>query len=128
MAADPSLLQSPGGAASLKWFPAYSLVSGTLPPDALAAGAGRSAAFARCEIDVTAAGPIGLHVESPQRLKLWADGQPVDLKQGDVQLDLPRGVHALTFRADAGQRQNGLRVELREIPGSGAAAQPVGGI
>jgi putative heme-binding domain-containing protein len=128
LAADLSPLASPGGAASLKWFPAYSLVSGTLPADALGAGAGKSAAFARCEVDVTAPGLVGLHVESPQGLSLWADGRPVDLKQADVQLDLPRGVHTLTFRVDAARPSGpGLRVELREVPGSGAAAQPVGG-
>jgi hypothetical protein len=127
LAADSSLLASPGAPATLKWFPAYSLVSGTLPADALGAG-GKSAAFVQCEIDVTAAGTVGLHVESPQGLALWANGQPVDLKQGDVQLDLPRGVHTLTVRADAARRSGGLRVELRETPGSGGAAQPVGGI
>jgi len=129
LAADPSALASPGGAASLKWFPAYSLVSGTLPADALPVGAAKSAAaFARCEVDVTAPGVIGLHVEAPQGLSLWADGSPVELKQADVQLDLPRGVHTLTFRIDATRRGAGLRVELREVPGSGGAAQPVGGM
>ena len=79
---------------------------------------------------MTAPGPIGLHVEgAPEGVRLWLDGQPLDLKQPDVQLDLQRGVHTLVFRVDASQRQGkGLRVELREVSGSGAAAQPVGGV
>jgi hypothetical protein len=129
LAADPSMLESPGSAASLKWFPAYSLVSGTLPEDALATAPGKPVAFVRCEIDVTAPGPVGLHVESPEGQKLWVDAQPADLKGGDVQLDLTRGVHTLTFRVDKSRRPGkGQRVELRETSGPGGAAQPVGGV
>jgi putative heme-binding domain-containing protein len=127
VAQDPAVLASPVGAPSLRWFPAYSLVSGDLPPDALPAADGTNAAFARCEIDVTAPGRIALGVGPITGLKLWVDGQPKTIED-EVELDLPRGVHVLTFQVDrAARRKEPLRVELHEVPGSNGAAQPVGG-
>jgi hypothetical protein len=57
---------------------------------------------------------------------MWIDQTPVDVKP-DVQADLPVGVHALTFKVDVGERGQGLHVEVRDVPGSGAHARPVGG-
>ena len=128
VAENPDVLASPVGSAALRWSAAYSLVSGNLPQDALPAAEGTSAAFVRCDIDVTAAGTIGLRVNPAQGLKLWVDGQPVPMKQ-DVELELPRGVHALIFQVDRTARgKEPLRVELRDVPGSKGAAQPVGGM
>jgi hypothetical protein len=127
VAQNPDLLSSPGSAASLKWSAAYSLVSGDLPADAFASPGGGAPAIVRCEIEVTAPGKIGLRVKSPGGLKLYADGQPVAAKQ-DPELELSRGIHSLTFQLDAAPRAKApLRVELREVPGSSAAAQVVGG-
>ena len=127
VAEDPEVLSSPVGAPSLRWSAAYSTVSGELPPDAFAAADGTNVAFVRCDIDVTAAGKIGLRVNSADGLKLWVDGQPVPMKQ-DVELELLRGTHSLIFQVDHGARQKQpLRVELREVPGSSGAAQPLGG-
>ena len=126
LAADPSKMSS-AGAGTLGWTGAYSLVSGVLPPDSLPTAEGTSIAFARCEIDVTAAGRIGLRVNSPAGLKVWAGGRPVEVKP-EMEVDLPRGTHTLLFQVDKSQRGNdGLRVELREVQGSSGAAQPVGG-
>ena len=127
VAKDPGVLASPGAGASLPWHAAYSLVSGELPRDTFAQPGGTNPAFARCEIDVTSPGKIGLRVDSPAGLKLWVDGQPVDLAR-EVEVNLQRGVHALTFQVDPAARgAAGLRVELREVPGSAGTAQPVGG-
>ena len=46
LTADPSSLQSVQDSAKLPWAPAYSLVSGELPPDAMAAE-GQQIAFVR---------------------------------------------------------------------------------
>jgi putative heme-binding domain-containing protein len=120
LAADPSPLASPVAAPSLKWTGAYALVNGVLPPDSLFP-AGTTTAFARCEVDVTAGGKIALRVNNPAGLKLWVDGQPVELKP-TTELDLPRGVHSLIFQVDKAARGNdGLRVEVT------GTAQPVGG-
>jgi len=123
--ADPSALQSVERAAALPWAPAYSLVSGVLPPDAMAAD-GQPVAFARAEINVTSPGRVGVHVGEMKGLSMWVNDAPADVAS-DMQIDLSRGVHALTFRIDVGERGEGLRLELRDVPGSGAHAQPVVG-
>jgi hypothetical protein len=113
-------------AADLTWTPAYSLVSGDLPPEAWKAE-GAGPAFVRCDLDVTAPGQIGLRVNTVAGLKLWVDGQPTELKENPT-LALQRGVHTLVFQVDPAARgQTPLHVELREEPGSSGAAQPVGG-
>ena len=125
LAADPAALQSPARATALPWSPAYTLVSGDLPADAMASE-GQPVAFARADIDVTTPGRIGLRVGDVKGLSLWVDGQPVDV-QSDVEVGLTRGQHALTFKIDVGVRSSGLRLEIRDVPGSPASARPVGG-
>jgi hypothetical protein len=101
------------------WLPAYSLVSGVLPID--------NVTVARAQIDVTAPGRIGLHLGNVKGLELWIDDKPVEIKPL-VEIDLPRGVHTLEIKVDVPQRGGeGLRVELRDVPGSTGHAQPVGG-
>jgi hypothetical protein len=124
VADNPSLLASPGAASGLKWTAAYSLVSGTLPPDALPEG---PVGFVRFEINVTAAGKIGLRIDPPSGLKMWVGTEPMEAR-GDVELDLPQGVHVVTLQVDRTKRQGqGLRVELLEAKSQAGAAQPVGG-
>lgn len=126
-AGDASLLASPEGSRSLPWRPAYSMVSGVLPADALAAE-GQAVAFARAEIDVTAAGRIGLHFGDTKGLSLWVNDKPVELTDDGAEIELPRGMHRLTLKVDIAQRgDTGLRLELRELPNSSGHAQPVGG-
>jgi putative heme-binding domain-containing protein len=125
LASDASTLRSAESSAKLPWAPSYSLVSGELPPDAMATE-GQQVAFVRGEIEVTAPGRIGLHLGETRGLSMWIDETPVDAKP-DVEVDLTQGLHALTFRVDVGERGQGLRVEVREVPGAGAHARPVGG-
>ena len=119
---------SQGGFAALKgtdWPPAYSLVAGTLPLDAITPKSGATG-YVRGDINMTAAGKVRLVLNDPKGVTLWADDQPVQVAN-EVTLDLPAGMHALTFGIDTAQRQDGLRVEVADIPGSPAHAQPVGG-
>ena len=67
-----------------------------------------------------------MNIGEVRGLSLWVGGAPVDV-QSDMQIDLPRGPHTLTFKIDVGERGEGLRVEIHDVPGSGAHAQPVGG-
>jgi putative heme-binding domain-containing protein len=109
------------------WWPAYTLVTGVLPPDALA-NSGKGVAFARCQVDATSPGKVRLLLNSPKGLRLWADDRAVDVTGPEVTLDLPRGVRTLTFRIDPSSRGNeGLRAELADAPGSPGHVQPVGG-
>jgi putative heme-binding domain-containing protein len=125
LANEASPLRSAEASAKLPWAPQYSLVSGELPPDAMAEE-GQPVAFVRGEIEVTTPGRSALHLGETRGLAMWVDAMPVDAKPL-VEVDLPAGVHALTFRIDLGERGQGLRVEVRDVPGAGAHARPVGG-
>ena len=114
-------------AAALPWSPAYSTVSGVLPMETIAADKTASAVFVRGEIDMTSPGSIALAIGDVKGLALWVDGKPVNAAD-NIQLDLARGVHSLTFKVDVAARgDKGLRVEVRDVPGSAGHAQPVGG-
>jgi putative heme-binding domain-containing protein len=125
VARDATVLESPERAAALPWTPAYSLVSGDLPADTMAA-AGQSIAFVRAEIDVTAPGRIGVRVGDAAGLTLWVDATPQPVRP-EMEIELPRGQHVLTFKVDVATRGAGLRVELRDVPRSKGAGHPVGG-
>jgi putative heme-binding domain-containing protein len=108
------------------WAPAYSLVSGILPADSIAA-TGQPVGYVRGEVNVTAAGKFRLVLNDDKAVSLWVDDKPQSLSD-DTMLELPLGVHSLTFRVDFSQRGNqGLRVEIADAPGSTGHAQPVGG-
>jgi putative heme-binding domain-containing protein len=106
--------------------PVYSMVSGELPPDAIAAKGG-STGFVRAGINVTSAGKIRLVLNDPKGLRLWVDDKPMTIT-GDETLDVSVGLHQLTFSVDSNQRGNeSLRIEVADVPGSTGHAQPVGG-
>jgi putative heme-binding domain-containing protein len=112
----------------LRWTPAYSLVSGSLPRDALppwTLGSSRIS-LARADLDVTTPGPIRLLVNAPEALILWLDGHRIE-PQSVMTVDLATGRHTLTFAIDLNQLGDGLRCELADAPGSSARAQVVSG-
>jgi hypothetical protein len=90
------------------------------------ASAGQAIAFARAEIDVTAPGRIGLHVGDVTGLTVWVDATPLPVRP-DMDVELSRGPHVLTFKIDLASRGAGLRAEVRDVPGSSGAAHPIGG-
>ena len=107
------------------WPPAYSLVSGFLPGDAIRPH-GTGIGYVRGQINVTAAGKIGLAPNDSKGLTLWVDGKPVQVGP-EITIDQPAGVHTLTFGVDPTLQREGLRIEVLDLPGSSAHAQPVGG-
>ena len=121
---------------ALTWLPVYSLVSGTLPLDAvphlevttLPDKGVRSEGIVRCQLDVTTGGKVKLRLNSAKDLTLWVDRAAVPLEVKDeMVLDLPAGNHTLTFGLDMKARRQGLRCELDDEPGSAAQARIVGG-
>jgi hypothetical protein len=114
--------------AALTWTSAYSTVGGVLPLEGLPTMgmASQPLAVVRCKIELTAGGKIKLKWNSGMGLNLWVDGAPTEVKEETI-LDLPAGLHVLTVAVDAKQRQDGLRCELEEVPGSTARARVVGG-
>jgi putative heme-binding domain-containing protein len=115
------------GDAGLTWVPAYSTVGGTLPLADLPTAPDRAVSFARAEVRVTRAGEARLKMNPPRGLSVWLDDRRVSLREGAV-LDLPRGLHALTFRVDhAARGGEGLRVGLARVAGSEARFEVVAG-
>jgi putative heme-binding domain-containing protein len=116
-------------AAKLFWSPAYSLVSGDLPPDAVPVWtAGKDVprtSVARFQVEATTAGPVKLTVNDPAGLTVWVDGTPLDPARGVV--DLSQGTHTVSVAVDVAARSKPLRVELDEVPSSPARARVVGG-
>ena len=79
---------------SLGWYPAYSLVSGALPADALPTAAGKPVAFAQAQIEVAAAGkgPAGVQLaQGLEPLGGRAVGRLGGAKQPEVGIDLGHG-------------------------------------
>ena len=122
---DPAPVQLASLIDNHDWTPAYSLVSGVLPIDSIIPN-GKPPGYARGEIDVSAPGKIRLVINDPKGVTLWVDDKPINMAQ-EIPLDLPRGVHTLTFRLDSQHGNAGLRVEVADTPGLSAHAQTVGG-
>jgi putative heme-binding domain-containing protein len=114
----------------LQWSSLYSSVSGVLPvTDAPLFQLGkekRGVSLIRCQVDVTTTGPFVVRLNSAKGLKLWSDQNPISIKD-TMELNLSMGQHMLTFVVDRAVRQDGLRCELEDKPGSPARVGVVGG-
>ncbi|MEM7384289.1 MAG: PVC-type heme-binding CxxCH protein [Verrucomicrobiota bacterium] len=107
---------------TIAWLPAYSAVSGELPPGDYPNG---ETIFARGFVNVLAPGEAGLQINAVEGLKLWLDGKSVaDL---NAPINLEKGRRTLTFQINPTQRPAGLRVELKAVDGKGKF-QPEGGL
>ena len=82
--------------------------------------------FARCQLDVSTGGKVKLLLNSPIVPKMWLDSAGVEPEEQMV-LDLAPGLHTLTLAIRIDQRQEGLRCELDDVPGSPARVQIVTG-
>jgi len=123
---DTNPIPSPAVLDRQTWDPTYSLVSGELPPDALWRN-NSAIAFARGQIDVSAPGKVRLLLNDARGISLWLDDEIVEAAN-DITLDLPRGIHTLTFRLDLRQRGGeGLTAQVADALNSPGHAQPVGG-
>ena len=127
-----------GAAASddpaLIWDPAYTTVAGALPLTELSRLEFRKppgqeifpVAVVRCQLDVTTAGKVRLKLNSAKGVSLWLGTTPVAPRE-TLTLDLPTGLHTLTFALDVSERREGLTCELDDVSGSPARARIVGG-
>jgi putative heme-binding domain-containing protein len=114
----------------LQWNLLYSTVAGMLPlTDAPSFSLGKdkhAVSLIRCQVDVTTAGPFVVRLNSLKGLKLWIDQNPAAVKE-TLEVNLPIGLHTLTFVVDRDERREGLRCELADKPGSPARVRIVGG-
>lgn len=99
------------------WMPAYSQVSGLLPPTS------GSPMLARAQVNVTTPGIVRLVLSAPAGSAVWVDDTPVESK-GDINVEMSRGVHSITVLPAANAP---LRLELTDAPGSAAKAQFITG-
>jgi putative heme-binding domain-containing protein len=114
----------------LQWNPVYSTVAGILPlADAPSFSLGKekhAVSLIRCQVDVTTVGPFLVRLNSTKGLKMWVDEKPIAIHE-KMELNLPAGQHTLTFVVDRDERQEGLRCEVEDKPGSPARVRIVGG-
>jgi putative heme-binding domain-containing protein len=119
---------------ALTWTPAYSTVAGVLPLEEVPTldvklpfgKEAQATAFVRCQLDATTGGKVTLRLNAADGLTAWLNGAPIEAK-GEMVLDLPAGLHTLTFAVDRSRRREGLRGELDDVPGSPARVRVLGG-
>ncbi|HEX4147051.1 MAG TPA: PVC-type heme-binding CxxCH protein [Pirellulales bacterium] len=112
----------------LKWAPAYSQVSGSLPIDELPffeLSNHTTQSLLRFQLDVTTAGPVELLLPADGIFKLWIDGAARS-PAARLPLDLVTGPHTVTLVVEPAKLKS-LRIELADVPRSPAQAQIVGG-
>ncbi len=114
---------------SLRWIPATSRVDGELPLEDLASTSTSTSgvALARTEISAERPGRVELTINGAEGLTAWLDAKPIELEPTTT-LVLEEGIHRLDLRVETEKRRRGLRVTLREVEGSAAAAGFVGGL
>jgi putative heme-binding domain-containing protein len=123
-----SLTAVTGSDPALVWQPAYSQVSGVLPLDAfpkIEVG-GKALGFVRCKLDASTPGTVKLLLNDAAGVTAWLDGTEVEVKN-EMVLDVPPGLHTLTFALDLTTRRDGLRCELDDVAGSPARVRIIGG-
>ena len=120
-------LAAPVAAPTTAWTPAYSTVAGWLPRGDLVPFATTTGPtlVARTEVEVGTAGAVRL-VVAPPDAAVWVDDRPVSVAPGAPgtrDVSLTAGPHRVTIAASGGT-DPGLRLELRDAPGSPAQARP----
>jgi putative heme-binding domain-containing protein len=133
-----------------QWLPAYAKVAGALPLDELFANkkgdsehggskdkdgdknvgeknGGKKIVILRGDVDVTAAGPIAIKLDSPAGLRVWIDDQELDAN-GPLVSQVASGPHRILLRVDTAQRHRPeVRVVVDKPSGSSAVCTVVGG-
>ncbi len=114
----------------LQWSSLYSTVAGVLPlTEAFSFSLGKdkhAVSLIRCQVDVSTAGSFVVRLNSTKGLKLWIDQNPIAAKE-ESEVNLPVGVHTLTFVVDREERREGLRCEMEDKPRSTGRMRIVGG-
>lgn len=110
--------------------PHYAMVSGMIPvaelPRFVVWNNTAPQSVLRTELEATAAGAVRLKVNAPQGLTVYVNDQPVDV-QPEMTVTLPTGVATLTVIIDHSRREDPVKFELDDIPGSQARVRWIGG-
>ena len=116
-------------AADLTWLPLHSRVDGTVHGgDALLIQTGAQEWRAiESEIEVSAAGRIGLKVNDPAGLQLFVAGRELPAS-AEMQTDVPAGKVRITLIFDTAVRMAPVSVQVYDLPGSPSKSKAVRGI
>ncbi len=110
------------------WQSAYARVDGSLPLPELVAQTGHEVIYVQGEVDVTAAGPVTLELDSPEGVTLWVNEESISSLTPPLTIDLDRGRHAITLRIDTTRRtSDSLTMQLARPAGSSAQFTVVDG-
>ncbi len=114
------------------WSSEYATVAGQVPLDGLPdvyirskgdwSASDTQICVIRTKLQVSAAGEVLLALNSIKGLQGWVGQSPINL-QPEVKLKLTPGTHYLTFALDKKMRQEGLRIELKDVKESAANPQ-----
>ncbi len=114
---------------SLQWTPAYSRVSGDLPPGDLpkiTADDNEPISILRCRLESAAAGSVRFKLNSAAGLKIWVDQKPIEIGP-EFALDVAAGQHTVVVEIQSDRHKDPIRLELIDSPTSSARATFVGG-
>ena len=102
--------------------PPYSLVSGSLPIADV--GNNQNVSLAKFEIDVSAAGEIGIRIANPQGLQIIAgENAKITPAEPELKVTYETGRHEIILVVDRPSRSSGdLSVELFDVRGSSGRA------
>jgi len=110
------------------WGAVYSRVDGTLPVQEVVLDDSRYQIF-RGEVEVTAAGQVGLDVDGGEDVVGWAGVKRIPLTaDGRAIVEMGAGIHPVTLRVDRSKVDDGgIRLRLFTPPDNAAEATVVGG-
>jgi putative heme-binding domain-containing protein len=116
-------------AGELTWLPLYSRVDGTVHgEDASLIAVGKNEWRAiESEIEVSAAGKIGLRLNDPAGLQIFIAGKELPAA-ADMQTDVPAGKVRVTLLFDSAARKAPVKMQVYDLPGSPAKTKAVLGV
>jgi len=116
-------------AGELTWLPFYSHVNGMVHGEEatlIKVGTNEWRAI-ESEIQVSAAGKIGLRLNDPSNLQIFVAGKEIP-PANEVQVDAPSGKVRVTLLFDTSVRKAPVKVQVYDLPDSPAKTKAVGGV
>jgi putative heme-binding domain-containing protein len=116
----------PAAADGANWTSVYSTVAGDVPVASIPVVETKSGSqrIVRSQAEVAIGGKVELLASGPIE-KLWLDGQPQAVAD-KATIELAPGVHTISLLV-RNEPEGKLRLELADVPGSGAQLQFIGG-
>jgi putative heme-binding domain-containing protein len=115
-------------AAPAQWATVYSRIGGALPLGEAVGIARSKIVYLQGELEVSAGGAVGLHLDSPEGVSLWVDEQLAPAASRVFTATVSPGRRAVTVRVDTAARKSpAITVEVARPQGTPAELTVVGG-